>query len=449
MKIGFLEQTTRNLFFTGKGGVGKTTTATAAAIALSDRGRKVLLVSTDPASNLDEVLGVALSGHITEIAAVPGLFALNIDPEAAAAAYRERVVGPYREAMPAEAIASIEEQLSGACTVEIAAFDEFTKLLGGNDGTNQSNGPDSGATDTTDFDHIIFDTAPTGHTLRLLELPAAWSDFLEESVGGTSCLGPLSGLDAQKELYENARRSLADPSLTTIIVVSRPDESALAEAARASEELTSLKITNQRLVLNGIFLANDEDDPVAGALAERCRLALEGMPEALAEMRRTELPLAAGSMLGVEQLRAFFNGGAGGTGRAGAGVQKVVEAMDGDSERPGISLLGLERLVEDLSEPGQGVIMTLGKGGVGKTTLAADIAVGLADRGYPVHLTTTDPAAHVEAAVGGGVEGLTISRIDPAAETEAYSREVMAAVGAGLDEQGRALLEEEDRKSVG
>ena len=445
MNIGFLEQPTRNLFFTGKGGVGKTTTATAAAIALSDRGSRVLLVSTDPASNLDEVLGVELSGQVTEIAAVPGLFAINIDPEAAAAAYRERVVGPYREMMPAEAIASIEEQLSGACTVEIAAFNEFTKLLNGNDGKNQADRAGSGDMDTTDFDHIIFDTAPTGHTLRLLELPAAWSDFLEESVGGTSCLGPLSGLDAQKESYENARQSLADSSLTTIIVVSRPDESALAEAARASAELASLKITNQRLVLNGVFLANDENDAVAGALAERCRLALEGIPEALAEMPRTELPLAAASMLGVEQLRAFFNGGADGTGKAGAGVPKVVEATDGSSERPGISLPGLDRLVEDLSQSGQGVIMTLGKGGVGKTTIAADIAAELAGRGYPVHLTTTDPAAHVEAAVGREVDGMTVSRIDPAAETEAYSREVMATADAGLDEQGRALLEEDLR----
>ena len=123
------DSSTRHLFFTGKGGVGKTSNACATAVALADSGRRVLLVSTDPASNLDQVLGVTLGREPTPILEVPGLSAINIDPEAAARAYRERVVGPYRGVLPDDAVAGLEEQLSGACTVEVAAFDEFTELL--------------------------------------------------------------------------------------------------------------------------------------------------------------------------------------------------------------------------------------------------------------------------------------------------------------------------------
>ncbi|MBE0429798.1 MAG: arsenical pump-driving ATPase [Thermoleophilia bacterium] len=419
----FLDQPTHNLFFTGKGGVGKTTTAAATAIALADRGLKVLLVSTDPASNLDEVLDVKLSAQGTEIPSVPGLTAMNIDPVAAATAYRESVVGPYRESLPAEAIASIEEQLSGACTVEIAAFDEFTKLLGGN-------GPDG-------YDHIVFDTAPTGHTLRLLELPAAWSDFLAGNVGGTSCLGPLSGLDAQKEVYANTRAALADPELTTIIVVSRPEESALSEAARAAGELADLGIENQILLVNGLFQAGNEDDAVAAAMAKRCQTALEAMPAALKALPRVDVKLASVPMLGVDSLRRFLE----------EDRSAVTLAEPAASSRVGVKVrhATLDGLTADMAKSGKGVIMTMGKGGVGKTTIAATLAVQLAQKGHRVHLTTTDPAAHVEAAVGKAIEGLTISRIDPEVETAAYSAQVMATVGATLDNQGRALLEEDLR----
>jgi arsenite-transporting ATPase len=419
----FLNNAPRNLFFTGKGGVGKTTTATASAIALADRGRKVLLVSTDPASNLDEVLGVDLHSEPRAVPGAPGLSALNIDPEEAARAYRERMVGPYRGVLPYAAVASMEEQLSGACTVEIAAFDEFSKLLGRLDAA-------------AGFDHIVFDTAPTGHTLRLLELPAAWSDFLQSSVGGTSCLGPLAGLEAQKELYANTRQALGDPARTAIVVVSRPDESALLEAARAAGELAASGVRNRHLVLNGLFIARDRHDPLALALEERCRQALRQIPETLAPLPRTELPLRAGSLLGVAALRGFFTEGE--------------PATEGDiparaiHESP-LLLPGQEDLFRDLASAGRGVIMAMGKGGVGKTTLAAALAMRLAEAGLPVHLTTTDPAAHVAAAVGDIPTRLTLSRIDPKAETAAYAAEVLATVGADLDEQGRALLEEDLR----
>src|SRR5512143_2180672 len=246
----FLERAPRNLFFTGKGGVGKTSVACATAVALAERGRRVLLVSTDPASNLDEVLETTLGTSPRAVDGAPGLSALNIDPEAAAHAYRERVVGPYRGVLPDAAIRSIEEQLSGACTVEIAAFDEFSKLLG-----------DERA--TRDFDHVVFDTAPTGHTLRLLELPAAWTGFLEANVGGTSCLGPLAGLKAQQALYAASRAALVDGKRTALVLVSRAERSALGEAERTRRELAALGITRQELVVNGIFRASDARDPVA------------------------------------------------------------------------------------------------------------------------------------------------------------------------------------------
>jgi arsenite-transporting ATPase len=381
----------------------------------------VLLVSTDPASNLDEVLGVDLGSVPRLVPGAPGLSALNIDPEAAARAYRERIVGPYRGVLPDTAVASMEEQLSGACTVEIAAFDEFSKLLGR---------PEAGA----EFDHIVFDTAPTGHTLRLLELPAAWGDFLQSSVGGTSCLGPLAGLEAQKEFYANTRQALGDAARTLVVVVSRPDASALTEAARAAGELAQLGVRNQELVLNGLFRARDSNDLLAIALEARCRQALAEVPAALSGLPRTEVSLRAGSLLGITALRRFFSGESEGPG----------QELSGEIIR-GATLPGLEALVRDLAGTGRGVIMTMGKGGVGKTTLAAVLALRLAEAGHPVHLTTTDPAAHVAAAVGQVPAGLRVSRIDPKAESAAYGAEVLATVGADLDDQGRALLEEDLR----
>jgi arsenite-transporting ATPase len=409
----------RHLFFTGKGGVGKTSVATATAITLADSGLRVLLVSTDPASNLDEVLGVALGSTPTAIAAVPGLAALNIDPEAAARAYRERVVGPYRGILPAAALRSIEEQLSGACTVEIAAFDEFSKLLG-----------DPAA--TAEFDHVIFDTAPTGHTLRLLELPAAWTGFLTDNVGGASCLGPLAGLKGQQALYTGAQRALTDAALTQLVLVSRPERAALREAARTEGELRAIGVRNLSLVINGVFQVRDPGDPIAVALAERGVRALAELPAELAELPRSEVPLRPFGLVGVPALRALFAG----SGDATGGLSTDAAPLD---------VPPLASLLPELERRGHGVIMTMGKGGVGKTSVAVAIAVELARRGHPVHLTTTDPAAHVQEALGGPVANIRVSRIDPAVETRTYADEVLRTAGAQLDTAGRALLEEDLR----
>jgi arsenite-transporting ATPase len=415
-----LGDVTRNLLFTGKGGVGKTSVACAAAIALADRGKRVLLVSTDPASNLDEVLGVRLGIRPTAVCTVSGLFAMNVDPVQAAKEYRERVVAPYRELLPDSAVQSIEEQLSGACTVEIAAFDEFAKLLG-----------EEAA--TASFDHVIFDTAPTGHTLRLLQLPAAWATFIASSIGGTSCLGPLAGLEAQRSLYENTLSALSNAALTTVYLVSRPEVSALAEAERTRHELHALGIANHRLILNGVFRARVDDDPVASALEERGREALRSMPEGLRELPQSEVPLVSRSLIGVLALRSLTTDGTNGQNRP-------IPARDKPKLPP-----DLGPMLADLAARGRGVIMTMGKGGVGKTTIAAQIAVALARMGHSVHLTTTDPAAHVRMAVADPLPNLRVSRIDPVAEIGAYTAEVMAEAGRDLDEKGRALLEEDLR----
>ncbi len=417
-----LDEPTRFLFFTGKGGVGKTSLACAAAVALADGGSRVLLVSTDPASNLDEVLGVKLSGEPTAVAGVIGLDALNIDPEAAAGAYRDRVVGPYRGVLPETAVTQMEEQLSGACTVEIAAFEQFARLLGEDDAA-------------APYAHVLFDTAPTGHTLRLLTLPSAWDGFLRVNTTGTSCIGPLSALTDQRTLYAAAVRALEDGTRTTIVLVTRPETTAMLEAERTSAELRSLRIRNQRLAVNGVFSPSVPDDPIAAALARQCREVLDSIPETLASLPREEIPLLGYDLVGLAALRALASGAA-------------APGPDGTSPADALPLppdAGLSRLVDEIAAPGHGLVMVMGKGGVGKTTAAAAIAVALARRGLRVHLTTTDPAAHVVATVGEDVHGMTVGRIDPEAATRAYVEHVLATSGAGLDPDARALLEEDLR----
>ncbi|MCF8198174.1 MAG: arsenical pump-driving ATPase [Sulfuritalea sp.] len=413
------ELKTRHAFFTGKGGVGKTSLSCATGLAMAEAGACVLIVSTDPASNLDEVLGTTLSQTPTAIPGVPGLFALNIDPEAAARDYRERMVGPYRGVLPTAAIQSMEEQFSGACTVEIAAFDEFSKLLG-----------DPAA--TQEFDHVIFDTAPTGHTLRLLTLPTAWDEFIASSTGGASCLGPLAGLQKQKALYAATVERLADPDETSVILVSRPDASALREAERTRGELADLGVRNIQLTINGLFAAASPGDAIADAMTRRAADALNRMPATLTGLPGSTIPFLPRGTVGIEALRVM--------------AQPETAITPDIAERTSIRLPpGLHQIVEEIAASGRGVIMTMGKGGVGKTTLAAAIAIALAKRGLPVLLSTTDPAAHVSAAVAEGVAGLRVTRIDPALEVRQYTDEVLKKAGDTLDAAGRAMLEEDLR----
>ena len=418
----WISEAPRHLFFTGKGGVGKTSLAAATAVALADAGKRVLLVSTDPASNLDDVLGVALGGEPRPVPGVNGLAALNIDPEAAAQAYRDRVVGPVRGIMPEDVVAGMEEQLSGACTVEVAAFDEFTMLLG-------EDGVASG------FDHVVFDTAPTGHTLRLLRLPAAWSDFLDTNERGASCLGPASGLKMQHERYTETVRALSDPSRTLLVLVTRPEAGALGEAAVSSRELAELGLRNQRLVINGVFQATDRADALAVGLEEGGRRALERMPDGLRSVPSTRIPLKGENIVGLDAVRRMLAADADVDGVPDP--DEVIESV--------VGTLPLGQLVDELADRRSGLVMVMGKGGVGKTSVAAALAVELAARGVAVHLTTTDPAAHVADVVGSLPGSLRLSRIDPEAEVTAYRAKVLARAGKDLDDDGRALLEEDLR----
>lgn len=415
----FLENAPHTLFFTGKGGVGKTSVAAASAVALAGLGKRVLLVSTDPASNVSQVFGQPIGNQVTEIRTVPGLSAIEIDPQSAAAAYREKMISPIRGLLPEETVASIKEQLSGACTTEIAAFDEFTGLL-----------TDPGV--TSQYDHILFDTAPTGHTIRLLELPGAWSQYLDANPNGTSCLGPVSGLDKQRSQYAAAVRSLSDPAETRLVLVARAHRASIREAARTSDELAGIGIKNQYFVLNGVMPVTES---AAGELAQsiclRERQALSEIPEPLRSLPRDTLSLKPRNMVGVESLRTLFI-------KESSGKAEDA-AFTPPDPKP------LSDLIAGVTGMSHGLIMLMGKGGVGKTTMAAAIAARLAKMGYDVHLSTSDPAAHVDAALSGSVPGLTVSRIDPVKETEKYRELVLKTQGAGLDDAGKKLLEEDLR----
>jgi arsenite-transporting ATPase len=412
---------TRHLFFTGKGGVGKTSLACAAAVALAEQGHRTLLVSTDPASNLDEVLGVALGNAPTPVPSVARLFALNIDPEAAARRYRERAVGPYRGILPEAALQRMEEQLSGACTTEIAAFDEFTDLLGGGEVASG-------------FDRIVFDTAPTGHTLRLLSLPAAWTGFIDTNSSGVSCLGPLAALQKQEALYRASVETLRDRASTTLVLVARADAPSLREAARASGELAEIGIRNQHLIVNAVFTPTDPTDPVATALGARSRAALAALPPVLAALPRSEVPLLPRTVVGLEAVRLLASN-----------APSAIPARKAAISAPGAAGGSLADLVADVERSGHGVVMTMGKGGVGKTSVAVAIATALARRGHPTLLTTTDPAAHVGEAATERPSALQVSRIDPAEEVRRYSESVLASAREWMDPEGLAALEEDLR----
>lgn len=415
--MGFLKMPTRYLFFTGKGGVGKTSLSTATALALADAGKKVLLVSTDAASNLDEMLGIELRNIPTAVPGAPGLSVLNIDPDTAAESYRQRVL-TQMDARASEAeLSTVREQLSGACTTEIASFDEFASLL---------------SDDADHFDHIVFDTAPTGHTLRLLSLPKAWSGFLDGNDRGASCLGPHSGLKMQEERFKAALEALGDPAKTTVILVTRPDRGAIAEAARTSGELLALSLNNQRLVVNGEFHASDAADAVAAAIEAVGQQALAEMPSSLRALPQDRVPLRVFDTVGLPALRALL---AADTGRMAAGKTLAAEPVG--------PFPGLDALADELVASGHGLIMVMGKGGVGKTTVAAALALGLVQRGKTVHLSTTDPAAHLAGTIGGEVPGLRVDRIDPKVETQRYIDKIMAARSPGLDAQEQALLLED------
>ncbi|EPD5122251.1 MULTISPECIES: arsenical pump-driving ATPase [Enterobacteriaceae] len=420
MNIPFLKDIPPFIFFTGKGGVGKTSLACATAVWLADQGKRTLLVSTDPASNVGQVFSQTIGHRITDISTVENLAAMEVDPMAAAQAYRDRVLDPVRGLMPADVVSSIEEQLSGSCTTEIAAFDEFTGLLTNHELREK-------------YDHIVFDTAPTGHTIRMLELPGAWSGYLEANPDAAANLGPLVGLEKQQHQYSDAVKALSDAALTRLVLVARAQASTLKEVSHTHDELSAIGLQHQHLAINGVLPPfAGEDDPLAQSILVREEKALQAMPDNLANLPRSQLYLKPFNLVGLEALRELFT------------QSKAAPALP-DTTLNVLDLPKLSSLVDELSQTGNGLVMTMGKGGVGKTTIAASVAVSLAKRGHKVHLTTSDPAAHLSYTLDGSLPNLQVSRIDPKVETERYRRFVLENQGKGLDAEGLAVLEEDLR----
>lgn len=406
---------TKYLFYTGKGGVGKTSVACATAVSLADSGKEVLLISTDPASNLQDVFSMELNNKGTPIPDVPNLTVANLDPIQAAAEYRESVIAPYRGKLPSSVITNMEEQLSGSCTIEIAAFNEFSSFIT-NDEVQR------------EYDHIIFDTAPTGHTLRMLQLPSAWSNFISESTHGASCLGQLSGLEGKKAIYKQAVETLANGNLTTLILVTRPETAPFKEAERASGELSALGVNNQMMVVNGVLV--EHTDALSSSLYEKQQAALAAMPESLRTLPICMVPLRAYNVTGLENVRALLH-----TDHVNAHAQTLNAAH----------IPALNDVIDELATEGKRVIFTMGKGGVGKTTVAAAVALGLAKRGKKVHLTTTDPAAHLKFVLDE-TSGVSMSHIDEAEELQKYQSEVLTkARASGMSDEDIAYVEEDLR----
>ena len=407
---------TKYLFFTGKGGVGKTSIACATAVGLADKGKKILLISNDPASNLQDVFNQSLNGHGSEITEIPGLTVVNLDPEQAAAEYRERVIAPFRGKLPESVIQNMEEQLSGSCTVEIAAFNEFSDFI-------------TDAQKQLEFDHIIFDTAPTGHTLRMLQLPSAWSTFISESTHGASCLGQLSGLEERKEIYKKAVGTLSDTGTTRLMLVSRPEIAPLKEAARSSHELQLLGIKNQILIINGVLKQLDKNDSVSSQLHERQQKALQSMPAELSGYPLYHVPLRSYNLSSIANIRRML----------------YSDSLSNEvNYKPVVAPKDVDEMVDDLYTSGKRVIFTMGKGGVGKTTLATEIALKLTRLGAKVHLTTTDPANHLnyELAIKAGI---TVSRIDEAEVLEKYKNEVRSKAAEAVTAEDMEYIEEDLR----
>jgi arsenite-transporting ATPase len=433
---------TQFLFFSGKGGVGKTSMACATALHHADAGRRTLIVTTDPASNLSDIFQQPIGHAITPIAGAPYLFAMEIDADRATEEYKDRALAPIRAVFPPAMVAVMEEQMSGPCTAEVAAFDRFTDFL------------DVPADGGGAFDVVIFDTAPTGHTLRLIELPVEWSRTIDaaEQGSGQTCIGPAAAIQDAKHKYERAVAAMRDAAATTFTFVLQPEATSIKETRRAMDELGKLGIASQALIVNGVIPAEEAANPLFAARRTMQQGYLAQIARELPLPTR-QMPLFAGEITGVERLRAvagllFGNGPA--TAAEPAMLSPDEAPATSASAEPDLAAI-LPRLLPD---GGRRTIFFAGKGGVGKTVASCVTAVWLARQGLTTLLLTTDPAAHLGDVLGvpvgdavapvAGVENLFATKIDPKAAGEAYKTRILADARArGRSPESIAVMQEE------
>lgn len=410
--------TTQFIFFSGKGGVGKTSMACTHAVRYAEMGKRTLIVTTDPASNLADVFEQPIGHQITPIATVPGLFAMEIDPDKATEEYIDRAMTPIRAVFPAEMVRIMEEQMSGPCTAEVAAFDRFTDFL---DLSNEKN---------ENFDLIIFDTAPTGHTIRLLELPAEWSQSIDAAAAGSgqTCLGPAAAIQEAKFKYERALAAMRQSSQTTFVFVLHPEAISIKETRRAIEELSKLQIRNFQLIVNGIIPPEGTQNPLFAARAEMQKRYLEVINRNLPYPKKY-MQLLSGEIKGTERLRevagAFFDG-------IPVTFAPTVSAKTSNGK---FSLNKADLATRIQPNGHRRTLFFAGKGGVGKTIASCITAVWLARLGYKTLLLTTDPAAHLGDVLGvpvgdepqpvPGLDKLWAVKIDPKAAAEAYKTRIL------------------------
>ena len=427
---------TQYIFFSGKGGVGKTSMACTHAVRFADEGKRTLIVTTDPASNLADVFEQEIGHFVTSIAGVPNLSAMEIDPDQATQEYIDKAMAPIRTEFPAQMVQVIEEQMSGPCTAEVAAFDRFIDFL------------DIPSQNGNAYDVVIFDTAPTGHTIRLLELPAEWSDSIESANAGSgqTCIGPAAAIQDAKHKYERAMAVLRDASHTTFIFVLHPEEIAIRETHRAIGELRKLDIENFQLIINGIIPTDGAQNPLFAARADFQSLYLTQIKHEF-DIPQQRMALLADEIMGVKGLRMvgniFFDG------------KSDIENLGHLKHPPSISRLSTFQ--PSSIQPRNGNRHTLffaGKGGVGKTVASCITAVWLARQGFKTLLLTTDPAAHLsdvlDVPVGDDptpvdrLSNLWVVNIDPKAAAGAYKERILSeARQRGRPENAIKVMEEE------
>jgi arsenite-transporting ATPase len=429
---------TQFIFFSGKGGVGKTSMACTHAVRYADEGKRTLIVTTDPASNLADVFEQQIGHQVTRIAGVPNLSAMEIDPDKATQEYIDRAMAPIRAAFPLQIVQVMEEQMSGPCTAEVAAFDRFTDFL------------DIPAENGTTFDIVIFDTAPTGHTIRLLELPAEWSQSIDAASAGSgqTCLGPAAAIQDAKHKYERALAAMRQSEQTSFVFVLHPEEISIKETRRAIDELTKLEIENFSLVINGIIPREGTQNPLFAARAKMQARYLTQIESAFPYAKQ-RMTLLAGEIRGVGRLREvgkiFFDG------------ESTVRADEANSVQVENETFAspLEDVRARLVPNGhRRTVFFAGKGGVGKTVASCITAVWLARQGFKTLLLTTDPAAHLgdvldspvgdEVAAIPGQPNLWAVNIDPKAAAETYKRRILDdARQRGRPESAIKVMEEE------